>query len=520
MNIYLAVYFGAVILAIITTPFVMILARKWHIADEPNARKVHQKAIPHIGGVSFIIAMQIATLIVLVFTDRFKSGFEESRTQILVLLASSLLVGIMGLYDDVRNLSGRTKLLILILASLMAYRYGIAIDTITIHGVISLDIGLLSLPVTIVWITAVTVGLNFLDGLDGLAAGLSAIACVIIGIFALLTGQLLLAIMMFALLGGLTSFLSYNFNPARVFMGDCGSMFLGFILGSASIMCITGTHSIKGLTISAIAFGIPVIDAVCTVIRRGVLERRSIFKAERGHVHHRLLDAGLSHRNVVIALYLVAGLTAGMGLFMLATEGYQTLMLFACVVMIQLMFFRIVGSIKIGHTMAAAKRNLAIRKENKTFKDVFEDGQLMMRKGCNFDEWWATICFVAEKMGLAFIAVDFENRDGTQRTSVWRNDKYAPEEFDKVHLAQLTIPLRQRRNGRDLKMEAAAPENGSLELAAQRLSFLTRLVEEHPLSKLPAETTNEHRFEMIQKKNQDTETSLTSVADEFVKVTS
>lgn len=288
-------YCGAFLIALaaswVITPWYSKIARKWGFVDKPNPRRVNKVPVPNGGGLVIILAFWLAVLL---------TGTQHSAVR--GLMIGSLIIGITGLVDDRFGLRPCLKLMGQILAALAVVTNGTVIHFATnpFGGMIYL--GWLGAPLTILWIVAVINMFNFIDGLDGLAAGVAVIACMPLFSVAHELGYGFVALMLLALAGSTLGFLRYNFNPASLFMGDTGAMFLGFMLGSLSV---EGT--LKGATTIALAvpiliLGLPVMEIVFSVVRRfrnGV----PVYEADRGHLHHRLLDLGLSQRQAVLLLY-------------------------------------------------------------------------------------------------------------------------------------------------------------------------------------------------------------------------
>ena len=482
MKTYLFAYLGSAFLALVTTPLVIRLARRLKATDHPSVRKVHKKPVPRIGGVAIFLSMMCLTIGVLFLSNVIGDTFRDIPPGVIALLCAATFVFLVGLIDDIRGLSGKIKLLSLIIASLVICASGSRIDSLSIGTILTLKFPLLSWPLTVLWIAGITVGINFIDGLDGLAAGISAIACGVIAFLAVHFGQPFIAVLMVALLGCLTGFLFFNFNPAKIFMGDCGSMFLGFTIGTSTVMCTSKSSSIVVLALPAIALGIPIIDSACTMIRRGILERRSIFKAERGHIHHRLLDLGLHHRHVVIILYVVTLTATALGSFMLITPDVAAFIVFFCVFVLLLLLFRIIGSVQLHQIVGAIRRDWVIRKESKRYKDCFEDMQLQFRVAISADDWWHAVCTAAQRMNCVWLSLKFTNEDGIICTSVWRRPNFEPD-FSRTVIT--TIPVPQRQSNRPLELEIAIPADSSLESAGHRVALLSRLIDEHHIVDLP-----------------------------------
>lgn len=223
------------------------------------------------------------------------------------LLIGGTLIIFLGLIDDIRSLSPRGKLLGQVAAALILVGFGTQVDFITnplTGGVTSL--GSLAIPLTVIWIVGVTNAVNLIDGLDGLAAGISAIAAITLAVVGWAAGQGNAAVWALILALSTLGFLRYNFHPARIFMGDSGSMFLGFNLAALSLMSLTKSTTAFSLLVPFIILGIPILDTFCAIVRR-LAGGQPIFKADREHLHHRLLGLGLSHRGTVLVIYIFSG---------------------------------------------------------------------------------------------------------------------------------------------------------------------------------------------------------------------
>jgi len=481
MRTYLFTFCLSFLVSIGLVPLVTAIARRLELVDMPNARNVHSVPTPRIGGTAFVLATLVAITIAFAFLPQLQSQFIVSKKQILAFLIVSVGIFSVGLLDDIRTLSGKFKFLALLVASLVTYWAGFCIKSLTVGTLFTVDLGWLSWPVTALWIIGITVGINFIDGVDGLAAGVSAISCGFIAIVALHVGQVVVAAIMIALIGSLVGFLFFNFNPAKIFMGDCGSMFLGFTIGVATVACASNSSSIEILGIPTVALGIPIIDAVCTFIRRGILERRSIFNAERGHIHHRLLDLGFNQKHTVIVLYFVTIVTAGLAMFTLATHDYETLIVLLCLTILYLLFFRAIGSYDLKQTISAIKRNRSIKRAEKNFQNHFEDVQLEYRRAQSFNDWWRCTCNAAEHLEFVSMTVETESRDGTIRTLIWKQKN---NDLPLYKTTDVAIPFKDRRAGSNVRINAKVAQNDSLESAGKRMAYFMRLIDEHGISHL------------------------------------
>lgn len=292
MERYLVTFLAALALSAILTPLIRKLALALQVVDEPGERKVHVEPVPLWGGLAIFLAF-------LSTAKLFASDFEALGA---VVVAGTFITGV-GLVDDVRPLSAKVKFGGQIIAALILVAMGTKIEFLTnpFGGMIYL--GWWSVPITVLWVVSITNMLNLIDGLDGLAAGVAVIAAGSLFVVAADKGQVVMAMLSAILAGSALGFLPYNFHPAKIFMGDTGSLFLGFILAALSVEGALKGAATIGLTIPILVLGVPVFDTLFAIIRRH-REGRPIYKADRGHIHHRLLDLGLSQKSAVLVVYL------------------------------------------------------------------------------------------------------------------------------------------------------------------------------------------------------------------------
>ncbi len=289
--------------ALIATPGVILLAKKTGAIDAPDARKVHKKPIPRIGGIAIFIAFMVAILTGM----EFHVLTDEVRTELTGLLLGGTVIFVVGLIDDYVNLPAKVKLLGQIAAACVVVAFDVRIDFITDPFGDYLFLEYFAVPVTIFWIVGLTNTVNLIDGLDGLAAGVSGIAAITICLVAVQQDFLLVAVLTAALAGAAAGFLYYNFNPAKIFMGDSGSQFLGFMLAGISVIGAVKSTATIALIIPILALGLPIMDTSFAIIRRyrgGV----PIFKPDKGHLHHRLLDMGFTQKQAVLLMYVISAL--------------------------------------------------------------------------------------------------------------------------------------------------------------------------------------------------------------------
>lgn len=326
------------------TPSVTSLAYKIGAIDVPkDKRRVHKKPIPRLGG----LAIYYGFLISVVF-------FCKMDKQLIGIIAGSLLIVGVGIVDDVMQLKASIKFVVQIVAALIVAFCDVRINAVSMPmpfvegGILSL--GFLSIPVTVLWIVGVTNAVNLIDGLDGLAVGISSIATFSLFFIAILAGEPVVAILAAALAGSCLGFLPYNFNPAKIFMGDTGSTFLGYML---SIICIQGLfkgYVIISFIVPFLILGLPIFDTAYAIVRR-IKNKKPIMSPDRGHLHHRLIDMGLSQKQTVAIMYVIA-MILGLSAVMVVGRGAYTAIILIASAMIFTFFG---GKMFIEHKIAENK---------------------------------------------------------------------------------------------------------------------------------------------------------------------
>ncbi len=304
---YAITFSVAVLVAAVLVPLVRTWATSRGLVDAPGGRKIHERPVPRLGGIAIAVAFYVALAagVVLPLYGRLP-GLPELPG----IAAGGTLLVLVGLVDDLVGLSAVVKLVMQIAAGVLAYALGIGIHTLAFPWG-NVDVGWLSLPLTVVWVVGVINAVNLIDGLDGLAAGVVVIA--LAALFVIAPNSAPLSLILAAGAGAVLGFLIYNVYPASIIMGDSGSMFLGFLVGVAAIAVASPPGGSVYAYVPAIVLALPLADMVWTVLRRAS-GGRPVFSADAGHVHHRLLRGGVSHRDAVLALYAVAAVFALIGI--------------------------------------------------------------------------------------------------------------------------------------------------------------------------------------------------------------
>src|SRR5467141_2482018 len=290
--------------SLLLTPFIRNLFRRFGIVDQPGeARKLHSHPIPRVGGIAIVLAYVLSFSILLLSGFAGRHIVSGALPFIFRVAPAAALIFLIGLVDDLVGLRPWQKFLGQIAAAFLAYWAGVHINAIAGHSIaIWLDF-----PLTMLWLIGCTNAVNLIDGVDGLATGMTLIA-------ALLQNNVALALATVPLAGCLLGFLRYNFNPATIFLGDSGSLFVGFLLGCYGILWSQKSATILGMTAPLMALSIPIVDLCLSVVRR-YLRRKPVMRGDREHIHHRLLDRGLSARRAVLILYSLCAVVAVLSLF-------------------------------------------------------------------------------------------------------------------------------------------------------------------------------------------------------------
>lgn len=305
------------IVSIITTPIVKELAHKVGAVDDPKkdrdpGRRMHSRPVPRMGGLAIFLGFLVSVLL-----------FAQLDRQVKGMLLGAVVIVVLGIFDDIYDLRATFKFAVQIAAALVAVLSGNEIQTLSNPNVFSSnlywDLGWLAIPVSVLWIVAITNAVNLIDGLDGLACGVSSISSMTLLVIALIVGERQTPILVAALVGGCLGFLPYNLNPAQIFMGDTGSTFLGFALGVISIQGLFKLYTIISFVVPFLMLGLPIFDTAFAFIRR-IAHGQSPMHPDRSHVHHRLIDMGFSQKQAVAILYIISAIL-GLSAVVLTTSG-------------------------------------------------------------------------------------------------------------------------------------------------------------------------------------------------------
>ena len=307
------------------TPLVKKLAIKIGATDKPNQRKVHSKIMPRLGG----LAIFISFLIGLAF-------LRPQDEHLGAIIIGAFIIIIIGVMDDMMELSAKVKFLGQIAAALIVVLNGVQVDYINLPFGGGLELGILSIPLTILWIVGVTNAINLIDGLDGLAAGVSTIALITISAMAVVKGDIFVLSIAIILIGSTLGFLKYNFHPAKIFMGDTGALFLGFMIAVLSLLGFKNVTMLS-LIVPVIILGVPISDTFFAIIRR-IVNKKPLSAPDKSHLHHCMLRLGYSHRQTVLIIYAMAA-SFGLAAFIFSMSTVWGAMLIVAILVLAIEVF-------------------------------------------------------------------------------------------------------------------------------------------------------------------------------------
>lgn len=323
--LYVVGFAAALATSLVATYIVRERARRTLLFDNCEDRKVHRGDIPRLGGVAVFVASAIGLSAIFAFFGSHSLGPWSSGLPI--VLAGAAAIHFLGLYDDLKGIRARYKLLVQVAVALGVYALGIRVTTLSLpfFGIVSLTPGV-GLLFTVVWLVGITNAFNLIDGLDGLASGAALFALITMFVVASINGQAGAALVTIILAGATLGFLVYNFHPASIFLGDSGSLFLGFMLAGVGLLSSQKSQTVVAVAIPIVSLGLPVLDTMLSIARR-FLRGQPIFSADRGHIHHRLLTLGHSPRQAALLLYGACAFLALGGMLLVNESGYVALVL-------------------------------------------------------------------------------------------------------------------------------------------------------------------------------------------------
>lgn len=321
----LGAFLCALAITLGSTPLVKVLAQQVGAMDVPaDERRMHKTPIPRLGGLAIFLGFIASVLL-----------FCPIGPELQSILLGSVFIVLLGVIDDIKPLPAKVKLIGQIFAALIPVLNGVRVEFITNFNFFSdvpyISLSWLSVPLTLFWIVGITNAVNLIDGLDGLAVGISSIASFSLLIIAILLCEPVIALIMAALSGACIGFMPYNFNPAKIFMGDTGALFLGFILATLSIEGLFKFYAVMSFAVPFLILGLPIFDTALAIVRR-IASGRSPMSPDRGHLHHKLIDMGFTQKQTVAILYTMSAILGLSAVLLTGSGAIKAILLLLAVI--------------------------------------------------------------------------------------------------------------------------------------------------------------------------------------------
>ncbi len=364
MTTYLTAFIVSFVFVCAVTPILIKVGIKFGFVDQVNQRKIHRGAIPRIGG----IGISLGTMLPIFLLFYVRGGIHiETPNNIYLFFVGGLSISLLGLLDDIKGVNAKVKLLFQIGIAVMATMHGALIQSIpTPWG--QLELGFFSYPLTVFWIIGIINAFNLIDGMDGLSSGITLFSALTIAMLAIVNGTpyLPVALVGLALAGAVTGFLIYNFNPAKIFMGDSGSMFIGYILAVLSLKSQSKAHAVVSIMVPIIAMGLPILDTTLAFLRR-ILRHQSIFAADKQHIHHFLLSLGFNQRKTVLILYAISILFTILSMVMIFNKNVDTFLIVLIFAIIVFVIITKLGYVEMIYGKFRVKKENSLEKHLENF---------------------------------------------------------------------------------------------------------------------------------------------------------
>lgn len=454
MRTYLVAFVISLLMSLVLTRVLRDAARRYGLFDSGGGRKIHQQPIPRLGGVAVVLSMSLPLLGLAFWENDISRELWADKPLLVSLVGGGGLLFLVGLLDDLRDMRAIVKLLAQIIAAGIVFAVGLRVEAISVPFLSPVHLGLLSLPVTIFWMVLVTNAVNLIDGMDGLAGGVVVLAGGTLFIMSVIEDNVMAAILLSCIVGATMGFLAYNVNPATIFLGDAGSLTLGFLLALTSVHSSQKSYTLFSIVAAMMALGLPIFDLSLAVIRR-FLSGQPIFRADQHHVHHRLLRMGLTQTQSVVVLFAGAIVLEGLALVFIYADDRLSALAIAAVVPLIVVVVRILGYDRL---IRSARRARVLEDVEQAAADGTR-ALLRVRQSDfgSFEDTWERICAVAdglglERMHLEVVDIDIRARLAGRRDWMWPA-KSTPGTPPAVHLqsvwsTELVLQFGSRRIAR------------------------------------------------------------------------
>lgn len=412
--------------AVVGTPLIRSLAVRRGLLDQArSSRKIHDRPIPRLGGIAIVVAFYAPFVALLGVESGVGYMFYERPNTAIGFFAGGLAIALLGVWDDLKGTDATRKFAVQFAVAGLLYYLGFRVEQIANPFGPDIELGIFAIPFTMLWIVGVINAMNLIDGLDGLAGVVALFAVLTTFVVAVNQPNALMMLFTAALAGAILGFLFYNFNPATIFMGDTGSMFLGFILAAASIKTGQKSSTAVAILTPIVALGLPILDTLLAMARRAV-RGRPLFSADKEHIHHRLMSLGMSHRQAAFALYAVCLALNVVALVLVFSNSIAAAALLAALTIVGFLAMRRLGYIQFSSTHFLSDQ----RRRNRELRTIVRDGSDRLREAATDREVWDVIKQLAPDVGAVAVSLSRQNAPDSE---AWTTLRFEVAEVPQTH---------------------------------------------------------------------------------------
>lgn len=450
MRTYLIAFVLSLVAGLVSTRVIRDLALRFGLYDSGGGRKLHKRPVPRLGGVAVAISAAVPLMGVILWSNNISAALLADRPLLVGGLGGGLIMLAVGIWDDLRDSRAVVKLAAQIAAATVVCVAGIQIEAVSVPFFGPVHLGMLSAPVTVFWMVLVMNAVNLIDGLDGLAGGVVVLAGGTLFIMSVLEDNTLAALLLVVVVGATLGFLAYNINPATIFLGDTGSLFLGFVLALVSVHSSQKSYTLFSIVAAMLALGLPIFDLGMAVVRR-YLSGQPIFRADQHHVHHLLLRKGLTQSQAVVTLYAGAVVLGGLALVFIYADDQVSALAMAALVPLVFLAVKVLGY---GDVIKTARRAQVLEQaevEAAARASELHGVRAQMERVEDREALWALVVEAAKVLGFTRVELRLIGEEGPPRC--WSATRLGDTAGD-VHVQGL--------ESRELRLHAGPTDLGSL----------------------------------------------------------
>ena len=392
---YIALFVGGFVATYLLVPWVKRLAARLGAYDPPSDRRVHKRHIPTLGGLAIALPLYVGIGLLYLLRNAISQRFFAQTGDIHALLLGGFVILLLGVYDDLRGATAWVKFPFQLLAAVAVCALSGPVTTLSVPFLGMVDLGPLAVPVTVLWIVGVTNAFNFIDGIDGLAAGVGLLVCGVNLFVARIYGHVEMMVFAAIMCGSLLAFLRYNFHPASIFLGDAGSLFIGFTIAVISLQSSLKAPTAVAILLPVCVLGYPLLDMALAVTRR-FLKGKPLFSSDRSHIHHKLLASGLGHRSSSAVAYGLTVLFTAIGILYIYGRNREAGILLIVVVLVLAFMFKAFGY----WDYIRNRLDLSLRRKFRIYNQLQQVTMLKLEEADRLDELWEDLCWLGVEYNL------------------------------------------------------------------------------------------------------------------------